>query len=205
MSSHLQRVYERVQNAPFSYNEKLVGHTQVLVTQLNTGQTIERPASFHLSVRRERLATFGDEHETRVFELAGRHVLSWGMHRGAGLRVIAAEPEATPDKVVVCGFGIGSARIAAPCRTIWTVNTETTRGFGYGTLPGHPESGEEAFCVHRDHDGVWLTILAFSKPGRWFTKLGTPAGRLIQRHVTNRYIQSVKAAIAPGGAIPQDL
>ena len=32
-------------------------------------------------------------------------------------------------------------------------------GFGYGTLPGHPERGEEAFVVGRDDaDGVWFEV-----------------------------------------------
>ena len=46
-------------------------------------------------------------------------------------------------------------------------------GFGYGTLPGHPERGEEAFEVEMGADGrVFLTITAFSRHANWFYQAG---------------------------------
>jgi len=48
-------------------------------------------------------------------------------------------------------------------------------GFGYGTLHGHQESGEEAFLVERDAQGrVWLRVTAFSRPVRWPAVLAGP-------------------------------
>jgi uncharacterized protein (UPF0548 family) len=35
------------------------------------------------------------------------------------------------------------------------------RGFAYGTLPGRPETGEEAFVVEKTNDDVYLVIRAF--------------------------------------------
>ena len=55
-----------------------------------------------------------------------------------------------------------------PARVVYVVDEPLRKGFAYGTLPGHPESGEEAFIVeYRDDDSVWLTIRAFSRPSSW--------------------------------------
>lgn len=52
-------------------------------------------------------------------------------------------------------------------------------GFGYGTLPDHPERGEERFLVewNRDDDSVWYDLLAVSRPGHWLARLGYPYTR----------------------------
>ncbi|WP_049581015.1 DUF1990 family protein, partial [Streptomyces sp. SBT349] len=95
---------------------------------------------------------------------AGDAVVRWRMHRAAGLRVEAEEAEAAPGVAVRVGFGLGPLRLWAPCRVVWTVREDGRVGFGYGTLPGHPVRGEEAFLVERAADGtVWLTVTAFSR------------------------------------------
>jgi uncharacterized protein (UPF0548 family) len=38
---------------------------------------------------------------------------------------------------------------------VWTVDEPNRIGFGYGTLQGHPESGEESFVVSREDDDSW--------------------------------------------------
>jgi uncharacterized protein (UPF0548 family) len=62
------------------------------------------------------------------------------------------------------------------------------RGFAYGTLPGHPLSGEELFVVERrDDDSVWLTIRSISRPSApvWWALL--PLVRLVQAIFLSRY------------------
>jgi uncharacterized protein (UPF0548 family) len=34
-------------------------------------------------------------------------------------------------------------------------------------------------------------ITAFSKPGRWFTRLGAPLARLVQTRMTRRYLAAL--------------
>jgi uncharacterized protein (UPF0548 family) len=47
------------------------------------------------------------------------------------------------------------------------IDEENRRGFAYGTPPGHPEQGEEAFVVALREDGqVTFTVTAFSRPAR---------------------------------------
>ncbi|MBT2523706.1 DUF1990 family protein [Arthrobacter sp. ISL-28] len=63
-------------------------------------------------------------------------------------------------------------------------------GFAYGTLPGHPERGEEAFEVEIDaQDRVFLKITAFSRHSNWFYTAGGIVARAAQRHITARYIE----------------
>jgi len=88
--------------------------------------------------------------------------------------------------VLLLGWGVLSLRI--PVRVVYVIDEPTRRGFAYGTLPGHPESGEEAFVVeHRDDDSVWLTIRAFSRPAYRWLWLGYPVLRLFQAIFTSRY------------------
>ena len=66
-------------------------------------------------------------------------MLRWGMLRGAGLRVMASTEIAGPGAVVVVGLG----PVRAPARVVYVIAEQDRRGFAYGTLPGHPETGEE--------------------------------------------------------------
>jgi uncharacterized protein (UPF0548 family) len=47
-------------------------------------------------------------------------------------------------------------------------------GFAYGTLPDHPERGEERFLVEwsQADDSVWYDLLAISRPGHWLARVG---------------------------------
>jgi uncharacterized protein (UPF0548 family) len=94
--------------------------------------------------------------------------------------------------VLVLGLGVAAIRIGAPCRVVYVIDEPGRRGFAYGTLPGHPESGEEAFIVSRREDAtVAFTITAFSRPASSLAKAAGPLGRAVQRHITNRYLRAI--------------
>ena len=96
-------------------------------------------------------------------------MLTWRLHRAAGVRMRTDATRATDGVLVTAGLGVGPARLWGPCQVVWSANSPTLAGFGYGTLPGHPERGEEAFEVARDDTGaVWFEVRAFSLPDRWF-------------------------------------
>jgi uncharacterized protein (UPF0548 family) len=115
------------------------------------------------------------------------------MHRGAGLSVEAAAPEAAPGVRVVIGFGFGRYRLRAPCEVVWTVREAHRSGFAYGTLTGHPERGEESFVVERGADGsVWLSVIAFSRASSWYLRAAGPFGRLSQRVIVCWYGRSLR-------------
>jgi uncharacterized protein (UPF0548 family) len=51
------------------------------------------------------------------------------------------------------------------CRVVYLVDEATRFGFGYGTLPGHPEQGEETFIVETGAEGGFrFKVRAFSRP-----------------------------------------
>ncbi|WP_349693249.1 DUF1990 domain-containing protein [Actinopolymorpha sp. B11F2] len=159
------------------------------VTYPEVGATAsELPAGYRHVVRRAELG-HGDD----VFERCGQAVLSWQLHRGAGLRVHPSHPVAQPDAVVAVVFGVGAIGVVAPCRVIYVVREENRRGFAYGTLAGHPESGEESFVVSRQADGsVVLEVTAFSRPANPLSRFGDPVIRRIQDWVTNRYVTATR-------------
>ncbi|HEX8632116.1 MAG TPA: DUF1990 domain-containing protein [Catenuloplanes sp.] len=127
-----------------------------------------------------------------TFESAGEAVLSWRMHRALGTRITTDARLAAPGVRLTVGLGVGPVRLRAPCRVVWSVRDAHRAGFAYGTLPGHPARGEEAFLVERDADGrVWFTVTAFSVPARWSMRLAGPVGRLFQ----HAYARGLGAAL----------
>ena len=82
-----------------------------------------------------------------VFGPAVQALLTWRMHRAAGIRVDASAERAAPGVDVTMRLGVGPLRLPAPCRVVWVADEPGRAGLGYGTLPGHPARGEEAFVV----------------------------------------------------------
>ncbi|GAA3066957.1 DUF1990 family protein [Streptosporangium carneum] len=113
---------------------------------------------------------------------AAEALLTWRAHARLGLRPTASAPRAAPGVTVVSSLGVGPLRLLVPCRVVWAAEEEDRAGFAYGTLRGHPESGEESFMLERMEDGrVWFTVRAFTRPGRWYTRLARPAAGLLQQ------------------------
>lgn len=133
-----------------------------------------------------------------TFHRVARGILAWELQRRSGLRVRAESDAVVPGARVVSGFGVGPFRINAPCEVVWVRQPAPgagaqSAGFGYGTLPGHPARGEEAFEVTIDDRGrVLFKITAFSKPANWFYAAGGLLTRAAQRHVTSRYIEGAR-------------
>lgn len=135
-----------------------------------------------------------------VFDLAASALLHWDMHRKAGLRVYASGPSAEPGVVVAQVVGRGPVVQVSPCRVVYTVDEPSRRGFAYGTLPGHPESGEEAFAVELGPDGkVRLRLRSFSRPASLMMRAAGPVGAAIQRFFVVRYVHAMRALANPGG------
>ena len=112
-----------------------------------------------------------------AFDLAREAVLTFAMHRGAGARVKVSAERAAPGVRLTVTLG----PFTVPCEVVYVVDEPDRAGFGYGTLPGHQESGEEAFHVERDATGrVWLRVTAFSRPARWPVILAGPLAVAMQ-------------------------
>lgn len=126
-----------------------------------------------------------------AFQRATEALFTWQMHRGAGLTVLVAPPVRVGE-VVVTRLGPPVLGPTAPCRIVWVENEPRRRGFAYGTLPGHPARGEEAFVVEwTEDDEVVLSIRAFSRfvaPWAWFGALLRP----VQDFATARFIAALR-------------
>jgi uncharacterized protein (UPF0548 family) len=137
-----------------------------------------------------RSATIGTGAET--FADAADKLMRWQVQKGAGMDVDASSDVAVPGALVKTTVRFGPARFVAPCRVVYVIDESRRKGFAYGTLPGHPESGEEAFIVtHEPDDTVTLTIIAFSRPATLVAKAGGPFGWMVQELVTRRYLRAL--------------
>jgi uncharacterized protein (UPF0548 family) len=124
-----------------------------------------------------------------LFATAGEAVLTFRMHRATGARVRTAAGRAEPGVPLTIGLG----PVSAPCEIVWTTRTDDRIGFGYGTLPGHPATGEEAFVVERDERGeVWFAVTAFSRPAGALMRLAGPFAVLAQRAYARRLGQVLR-------------
>ncbi|WP_250445699.1 DUF1990 family protein [Actinotalea sp. C106] len=129
----------------------------------------------------------GSGHET--FTRYADAVLTWELHRRAGLTVATSARTAVTGADVEVGLPLGPVLVRAPNRVVAVVDEESRRGFAYGSRAGHPEAGEESFIVRLDLDGgVWLHVVGFSRPARWYARLAAPVTRAVQDVVTRRYL-----------------
>jgi uncharacterized protein (UPF0548 family) len=129
---------------------------------------------------------------TRDFNTASKALLGWQVQLRSGIRVAASSPFVASGSVAMLRLGLGPVRIQAPCRVVYLVDEPDRQGFAYGTLPGHPESGEELFLLEVVGDGqIMFTISAFSRPATLLTKMGGPAGRIVQKGMTSRYLRAL--------------
>ena len=158
--------------------------------EIGATETAQMPAGGYHHIERRVKAGNGEE----AFDRARITVFTWGMQRSAGLVVFPADQPPRESNTVLVVTKLGPLKVIAPCRVLWTVDGPDRAGFGYGTLPGHPESGEEAFLVERDGAGdVWAVVRAFSRPATWYSKLGSPVARMVQSKVTDGYLAAFTA------------
>ena len=155
------------------------------LTYAEVGATAsELPAGYH-HVRESR--TIG--HGRADFDTASAALLSWRMHQRAGVRKASGPGTAVAGRDVAFRWLL----LRFECRIVSVVDEPECRGFTYGTLPRHPECGEERFVVELDPHthAVTATITAFSKPSSWIVRAGGPLPRLVQAHMTQRYLRAL--------------
>jgi uncharacterized protein (UPF0548 family) len=91
---------------------------------------------------------------------------------------------------------VGPFRVREPVEVVSVVDERATKGYAYGTLAGHPISGEEAFVVDlRADDSVWLTIRSVSRPGAGLWWLLYPVLLAAQRLYRRRYLRALAGPI----------
>jgi uncharacterized protein (UPF0548 family) len=124
--------------------------------------------------------------------LARRAIREWAGHEAAG---VVLEPELPPIEegtVLALGAPLFGLWVTAACRIVRVVDTDDVFGFAYGTLPHHPEIGEESFLARRDADGVvHLEVQVFSNPATRLARLGGPVSMRLRDVVLARYLDGL--------------
>lgn len=122
-------------------------------------------------------------------------LMAWGVKTRSGFTV---RPSDTGDRRVRLGerywlvARLGPVAVKEPVQVTAVVDQDDRRGFAYGTLAGHPVTGEEAFVVHRDADGtVFFTLRSITSPGDGWWRAAFPAVRVAQRVYRRRYLRAL--------------
>ena len=128
----------------------------------------------------------------QAFTRAANALRTWQMHRGAGLIVEASGPPAI-GMVVAMAVPLPVGYIDVVCKVVDVVDEPDRFGFTYGTLPVHPEEGEESFAVARAEDGgVTFEIVAASRPRHGLARMAPPIARFLQLRATERYFAAIE-------------
>jgi len=126
------------------------------------------------------------------FAAAGQALMTWQVQARSGLRILASSLQVEIDGVIIMRLGVGALGLSIPCRVVSVVDEPDRQGFSYGSLPGHPESGEESFLLQRAPEGVvTFTVSAFSRPASRLARLGGPLTTGVQRVMTGRYLRAL--------------
>ena len=148
------------------------------------------PAGYH-HLEVERRLGAGDA----AYRSVGEALMTYAPQRGLGLRPQTTAPRAAVGVDVLSRLG----PLGVPCRVVWAVEGPDRTGFGYGTLEGHVESGEEGFLVERRGDEVWAVIRAYARPGGWPARLGGPVTWQLQRLAALGYLRALRRAVREDG------
>ncbi|CAN5950768.1 unnamed protein product [Sphagnum jensenii] len=121
-----------------------------------------------------------------VFEEAQKALRDWQQFNLGWLKVTSPNTPIESGSVVTLLTSFAGFWLLFACRIVYVVNENgpiKKYGFAYGTLPGHPECGEERFTVEWDtsDNGVWYDVLAFSHPAGLVMQLGYPIARIVQK------------------------
>ena len=130
------------------------------------------------------------------FNTKGIPVVPAGGDRAAVSLGPDGTPLLKPGDSATLRLRVGPVSLDCPVRVIYVVDDPACKGFAYGTLPGHPGQGEEAFLVEQEEDGsVWLTIRAFSRPAHLGWWLVAPMLRIVQARMIARYLRALAGPI----------
>ena len=132
-----------------------------------------------------------------VWQAARESLRDWSAHRGARVTV---EPERAPlveGTVVAVTAGIPLLAIVGVCRIVRVIDEADRFGFAYGTVPPHPEVGEESFLLTRDAAGaVTFTVRSVSRAVALPARLAPPIARLAIAGYTRVYARSLRRDVA---------
>ena len=166
----------------------LASQRQAEVTYIDVGATMTGRIPNGFSGKRM-AQTIG--HGDADFERARLGLQAWAAHCGAGVEPFQPTPVAVGETVLLV-LGLGPTEVRIACRILVVTDTPSAFGFVYGTLPVHPECGEERFLVEHEPDGsVRFTIDVFWRPSHPLAVIGAPVTRRMQKRFTQGYLDAL--------------
>lgn len=166
---------------------RLADLANVPLTYQPQGRTLDgaMPDGFH-HLELERRLGRGDA----AYERAAQAVMTYAAQRGIGLRPVATAPRAAVGVDILSRLVV----MPVPCRVVWTVEEPRRTGFGYGTLAGHVESGEEGFLVERRGEDVYAVVRAYSNPAWAVARVAGPLLWRGQHLAALGYLRAIQRA-----------
>lgn len=151
--------------------------------------------SEHPKGYRRHTVTLSLGHGKQCWDEAASAVLDWQVKTRSGFTVepLTNDLRATENADYRLAARFGPVIIHEPVRVVAVVDQPARCGFSYGTLDGHPVSGEEAFIVHRAPDGeVWLTLRSLTRASRGRWRWAFPILLIAQKYYRRRYRNALK-------------
>lgn len=131
------------------------------------------------------------------FSLLAEGIRGWEIQRRSGLHVLADGPARNGANVAIVKR-LAPVAVALSCRVVWTIEESQRNGFGYGSLTGHPEAGEEAFVAELEPDGaVRFRVYGFTSAGTVATAATRPLTRALTRATLRGYLHAARDIVSP--------
>ena len=124
---------------------------------------------------------------------AGRDALrTWVAHAGIGASIEPAGQAVVAGATLLVVLRRGPVHVVAPDRIIGVIEEPRRFGFAYGSLPGHPERGEESFVVEHLPEGtVRASIRVQAGPGTLAARAVAPLVRRLQSAAVGGYLTAI--------------
>jgi uncharacterized protein (UPF0548 family) len=170
--------------APQQLDEALAEVSRFEVTYDEVGSTLDQGMPCY-----SRTVDLG--HDT--FDAAVAGLRAWACHDGIGANVYPTDAPLVSGTTLLVVLRVGPVRLLVPDRVVGVVDEPNRFGFAYGTLPGHPERGEEAFLVERHPDGRATATIRVAAEGDWLiARLAAPIVRRLQHAALNHYLVALQ-------------
>jgi uncharacterized protein (UPF0548 family) len=167
---------------------------EATVTYDHVGSTLD-PLRWHPPAVRSHHVEVGQD--SAAFDAARTAVQTWVPQRALGAGITPAEQRVALDETVVLVLRRGPMFVVAPTRIVAVIDEPRRFAFAYGTLPGHPERGEEGFMVEWLPDGaVRTTIRVQAVPASLAARAVAPFIGWLQNVALRRYLRAISDYVA---------
>ena len=137
------------------------------------------------------------------FEAAREALQTWVPQLGIGASVEPPHEPVVEGATVLVVLRKGPAHVVVPDRVVQVIDEPRRFAFAYGTLPGHPERGEESFTVELLADEtVRVTIRVQAVPGTFAARLAGPVVITLQNSALAGYLRATADHVRASNPIP---